>query len=219
MECSFAIIGTAGRGDKVNPEQSDSRRLTKHHFEAMCECARLLLKEFNSTNYKVDTLVSGGAAWSDHVAVRLFLNKEISKLRLYLPCKFDFEKREFDQTPLNESERARGYSTGELANRLHQRFTRKVGFNSLTDICLAKNRGAVISVHNGFYARNAKVAESDIILAMTFGDKHYLKDGGTSHCMTCYLNRVRKFGSFDKSFHYDLNSGDIFSGAKVRSQA
>jgi hypothetical protein len=215
VESSFAIVGTAGRGSN---EGDDGPRLTKHHFEAMCECARGMVHQLVETSYGVDVLVSGGAAWADHCAVRLFLNKEVSKLRLHFPCKYDIKTRQFDPAPLNERERQRGYTTGETINRLHRKFTRKVGFNSLTDISIAIERGAEIHVHNGFYARNAKVAEADVILAMTFGEREYLKDGGTSHCMKCYLNRVRKNGSFDKSFHYDLNSGDIFIGAKVRSE-
>lgn len=209
MNGSFAIIGTAGRED-------DGKRLTKNHFEAMYECGRGILEQINKSNYPVDTVVSGGAAFADHVAVRLFLNKEVPKLRLYLPCKWNESNRRYDETPLTQKEREKGYSTGGIANSYHDKFTKKVGFNSLTDIFLAIEKGAEIYVCNGFFARNAKVAESDIILAMTFGDKEWLKDGGTAHCMRCYLNRVKKLHTFDKSFHYDMNSGNIFVGAKVR---
>jgi hypothetical protein len=53
MDSTLAIIGTAGRKD-------DAQRLTKYHFEAMCECARLLLQQFSESDYGVDSLVSGG---------------------------------------------------------------------------------------------------------------------------------------------------------------
>jgi hypothetical protein len=210
MDTTFAIVGTAGR-------KEDATRLSKNHYEAMCECARLLLKQFNESDYGVDTLVSGGAAWADHVAVKLFLNKEIPKLKLFLPCPFDMVKRQYDVAPLNQHEVIRNYTTGENCNGKHARFTRKIGTNSLTEISLAIERGAEVIVGKGFFARNALVAQSDIILAMTFGEKEWLKDGGTAHTMMTYLNRVKKHGFFDKSFHYDLNSGEIFCGARVRA--
>jgi len=223
MDTTFAIVGTTGR-------KEDASRLSKNHFEAMCECARLLLQQFKESDYGLDTLVSGGAAWADHVAVKLFLNKEIPKLKLFFPCQFLGGVVGFDPTPLNEHERQKGYSTGEVANRYHAAFTRKVGFNSLNDLEQAVQQGATVVVpKGGFFGRNALVAQSDIILAMTFGDKEWVKDGGgrdkegnpklggTAHTVMTYLNRVKKHGFFDKSFHYDLNSGEIFCGARVKS--
>jgi len=59
------------------------------------------------------------------------------------------------------------------------------------------------------------VAKSDFLLAMTFGNEHEVKEGGTAHCVKCYLDRVRKEGIFDKSFHYDLNSGKIYEGCTL----
>ena len=210
LDVTFAIVGSAGRKD-------DASRLSKNHFEAMCECSRQLLQQFNESDYNVNTLVSGGAAWADHVAVKLFLNKEIPKLKLFLPCPYLTEARQYDPTPIVSTEQKK-WAPGEIANVYHNKFTRKVGFNSLTDILLAMEQGAEIYVAKGFYARNALVAQSDIILAMTFGDHEWVKDGGTAHTILTYLNRVRKYGFFDKSFHYDLNSGEIFCGARVRSE-
>ncbi len=222
MDTTFAIVGTAGRKD-------DANRLSAKHFEAMCECAKLLLRRFNETDYGIDTLVSGGAAWADHVAVRLFLNKEVPKLKLFFPCQFLGPDIGFDPAPLNEYEKQKGYSTGDTANHLHAKFSRKINANSFREIQLAIQQGAMVSVvKGGFYGRNARIAESDILLAMTFGENEWVKDGGivdkdgkvklggTAHTVTCYLNRVKKYGFFDKSFHYDLNSGGIFAGAKVK---
>ncbi len=221
----MAICGTAGRKD-------DAKRLTKNHFEAMCECARLLLRQFQENDYGVDTLVCGGAAYADHCAVRLFLNKEVPKLKLFFPCQFLGGVEGFDPTPLNEHERQKGYSTGETANRYHAAFTRKVGFNSLGDLERAIQSGATVVVpKGGFFGRNALVAQSDILLAMTFGEKEWVKDGGgigkdgkpkmggTAHTVMTYLNRVKKYGFFDKSFHYDLNSGEVFCGARVKLES
>ena len=210
LDVTFAIVGTAGRKDGAS-------RLSKNHFEAMCECARQLLQQFNESDYNVNTLVSGGAAFADHVAVKLFLNKEIPRLKLFLPCPYLTEARQYDPTPVVSKEQ-KNWSPGEIANAYHNKFTRKVGFNSLTDILHAMEQGAEVHVAKGFYARNALVAQSDAILAMTFGDHEWVKDGGTAHTVLTYLNRVRKYGFFDKSFHYDLNSGEIFCGARVRSE-
>ena len=208
-ETTFSIIGTAGRKD-------DAKRLSKNHFEAMCECARLLLKQLQETDYGIDTLVSGGSAWADHVAVKLFLNKEVPKLKLFFPCQFLGNVDAFDPVPLNNHERQRGYSTGEILNKYHARFSRKINCNSIGELQQAIQMGATVVVpRGGFHGRNALVAQSDVILAMTFGDKEWVKDGGTSNTITTYLNRVKKCGFFDKSFHYDLNSGDIFAGAKA----
>jgi len=210
MDTTFAIVGTAGRGD-------DANRLSHKHFKAMCECARLLLRQLQETEYGIDTLVSGGAAWADHVAVKLFLNKEVPKLKLFFPCQFLGTMAGFDTNPLNDYERQKGYSTGEIANKYHAQFSRKINCNSLDELQQAIQMGAQVVVpKGGFYGRNALIAQSDVILAITFGKKEWIKDGGTAHTIQTYLNRVKKYGFFDKSFHYDLNSGEIFAGARVK---
>jgi hypothetical protein len=163
------------------------------------------------------------------VAVKLFLNKEVPKLKLFFPCQF-LGMDGFDVTPLTDHERQKGYSTGDTINRYHAKFSRKLGINSIGEINLALQQGAVAVVpKGGFYGRNALVAQSDILLAMTFGDHEWVKDGGkvgkdgkvtlggTAHTVTTYLHRVKKYGFFDKSFHYDLNSGEIFAGARVKT--
>ena len=217
----MGICGTAGRRD-------DAKRLSKNHFEAMYECAHLMLEQFKESDYGVDTLVSGGAAWADHVAVKMFLNKEVPRLKLFLPCPFLAEARQYDPTPLTEKEVLEKRSTGEICNALHAKFSQKVGFGSLNEILLAMQQGAEIITCKGFYPRNGCVAQSDILLAMTFGDHEWVKDGGhmdkngkyklggTAHTVQAYLNRVKKLGTFDKSFSYDLNSGEIFAGARVK---
>jgi hypothetical protein len=212
MDTTFAIVGTAGRG-------TDKDRLSDNHFKAMCECGRLLLQQFKESEYGVDTLVSGGAAWADHTAVELFLKKEVPKLKLFLPCRFDAKNRQYDITPMSNRDNYNGKTTGEISNQYHQRFSRKCSLSSLSDIMLAMEQGADVIIGKGFYQRNSLVAQSDIILAMTFGDKEWLKEGGTAHTLQTYLNRVRKYGFFDKSFHYDLNCGELFCGARVKAES
>jgi hypothetical protein len=203
MEITFAIVGTAGRKD-------DASKLSKKHFEAMCLMATGLIEQFGENNYPITHLVSGGAAWADHVAVKLFLEKKAPRLRLFLPCEWD--NGSFKDTGVDDWKT----NPGRTANRLHKAFQTRTQINSLTEIQIAKSEGAeLIAVAKGFYARNALVAKSDFLLAMTFGAEHEVKEGGTAHTVGCYLNRVRKEGIFDKSFHYDLTSGQVFIGCTV----
>jgi len=205
MEISFAIVGTAGRKD-------DGNKLSATHFKAMCEMAEGLIKILKERNYAPTVLVSGGAAWADHVAVKLFLSGVVPKLRLFLPCKFengayvDNGIQDFKQNP------------GSVANKYHNEFKTKTKITSLSDITIAISKGAEVHVANGFWARNGLVAKSDILLAMTFGNKEYVKDGGTAHTVRTYLNRVHREGCFDKSFHYNLNDGKLYREVKVKDE-
>ena len=112
---------------------------------------------------------------------------------------------------------------GGTCNYYHRLFQRTTGINSLSDIQIAKAEGAELIDRNkygkplGFYARNALVAKSDFIFVCTFGNGAEVKEGGTSHMVRCYLNRIIKEGIFDKSFHYDLTTGKIYEGCQVPS--
>jgi hypothetical protein len=199
-EITLSIVGSAGR-------REDAERMSRNHFEAACVVAEGLIDQFGEHNYSITHLVSGGAAFIDHVAVKLFLKKKAPHLRLFLPCEWDngsFKDNGTDDWKSNP---------GRTANRLHKAFQTRTQINSLSEIQIVKNKGAeLISVAKGFYARNALVAKSDFLLAMTFGNGHEVKEGGTAHTVRTYLNRVRKESIFDKSFHYDLNSGNILVG-------
>jgi len=200
MEITLSIIGTAGRKD-------DAKHLSKKHFEAMCVVANGLINQCKEINYPITTLVSGGAAWADHVAVTLFLEKKVPHLRLFLPA--DFIGGSFRDNGNKDPFK----NPGGTVNYYHRQFQKNTGINSLTQLQIAAAEGAeLINVEKGFHARNALVAKSDFLLAMTFGNGNQVKDGGTAHTVGCYLNRVKKEGFFDKSFHYDLNSGKIFVG-------
>jgi len=203
MEITFAIVGTAGRND-------DAKKLSKKHFEAMCIVASGLVDQFAESNYPISHLVSGGAAWADHVAVKLFLDKKVPHLRLFLPA--EFEGGSFYDSGVRDSHK----NPGGTANYYHRQFQKATNINSLTQIQIAKAEGAeLIPVARGFFARNALVAKSDFILACTFGKGSEVKEGGTADTIRKYLDRVRKEGIFDKSFHYDLNNGEIHVGCTV----
>lgn len=200
MEITLAIVGTAGRKD-------DAKRLSRKHFEAMCLVASGLIEQINESNYPLTHLVSGGAAWADHVAVRLFLDKKVPGLRLFMPAEWE------DGSYHDNGNKDAYENPGGTANYYHKLFQQATNINSLSDILIAKAHGAeLIPVLRGFFARNALVAKSDFLLACTFGDGRMVKDGGTADTVRKYLDRVRREGIFDKSFHYDLNSKNIYEG-------
>lgn len=86
-----SIIGTCGRSNK--------NKLSKSIFYKMCRKAYSIIID----DFKLDTskicLVSGGAAWSDHIALKLYKSKNskdqklFNKCIIYLPCKFTDNKR------------------------------------------------------------------------------------------------------------------------------
>jgi hypothetical protein len=122
MEITFSIVGTAGRKD-------DANKLSKKHFEAMCITAEGLIDQCNESGYPISHLVSGGAAWADHVAVKLFLNKKVPHLRLYLPCLFESGSFINGPDPVNAK-----FNTAGTLNYYHQVFQRVTGVNSLSQI-------------------------------------------------------------------------------------
>ncbi len=202
-DITLAIIGTAGRKD-------DAKHLTRKHFEAMCIVAEGLIEQINESNYPLTTLVSGGAAWADAVAVKLFLDKKVLGLRLFIPA--EWTNGEFYDTGVKDPK----LNPGGTANYWHRKFQSATGINGLSDIQIAKAHGAELyCCRGGFHGRNAMVAKSDFILACTFGDGHIVKEGGTADTVRMYLERVRKESIFDKSFHYDLNTKSIYEGCQV----
>lgn len=203
MEITFSIVGTAGRGD-------DASKLSKEHFWAMYTVAEGLIDQFAENNYPITHVVSGGAAWADHVAVKLFLREKVGKLRLFFPCEFStgrFVDTGKDDWFLNP---------GRTLNTYHKNFSDKSFINSLSDIQIAINEGAETYVtKGGFHGRNAMVAKSDFLLACTYGQKNMVKDGGTADTIRKYLDRVDKEGYFDKSYHYCLTDGKVYEGVKA----
>lgn len=178
---NVAIIGTAGR-------QDDARRLNGEVFRAMVEDARTRVRGMGGKNA---TLVSGGAAYADHIAVRLFLDGEVKGLTLHLPAAF--ENGRFVEAAGDR------YDAGRTANYYHEQFTRNASVSGLSEIREAMARGANVRITPGFKQRNTLVAtEATAVLAYTFGPKDAvttsepgsaghrqsseagLKDGGTA---------------------------------------
>ncbi|MFK4705692.1 superfamily I DNA/RNA helicase [Roseateles asaccharophilus] len=145
-----AVIGTAGR-DKGYPMTADlwGRMVADAHCRVRPD----------------DTLVSGGAAWADHLAVRMFLDGAVKNLVLHLPA--PFKNGQF-QGPEK--------SAGQAANFYHRNFKATTGVDGLSEIAQAIAKGATVTEqpaapgYGGMFARNAIVAKmSTAALAYTFG--------------------------------------------------
>ncbi|RYH07200.1 hypothetical protein EON65_41985 [archaeon] len=150
---------------------------------------QLITNKFKLTKSNV-ILVSGGSAWADHIAVRLWLESmsycnntdNYAGLHLFLPCSFDSS---------DSSLKFRG-SAGETLNRLHAEFTQimKTEFDSQADMFCALALGAEVDCNfPGFLNRNLQVAKSEYVIAYTWGESSTApKDGGTkytwNHCVT-----------------------------------
>jgi hypothetical protein len=170
---TVGIIGTAGRG-------ADAKRLSGFMYERMYSVA----KDIIGPRY-VD-LVSGGAAWSDHIAVKLFLYSPMNPgLSLELPTIFHGGKYE-------EGKLYDGFDVGRISNHYHRQFSIAAKCDSLQEIQEAINRGARTTIGRGFFNRNLQIAKADTMIAFTFGNKEKLKDGGTAHTAKAYLDNGGK---------------------------
>ena len=156
----MAIIGTAGRGD-------DKDWLTHDHYQRMIEATIKLCQHFK-IDLTQSQLVSGGAAWADHLVVTAALLRFVDPVNvtLYFP------------TPLG----ADGYlgdnkqteKTADTANYYHKLFSQRTGFDSVKQLHAIQTDGAHCVPGNGsFHARNSLVAQAvgtdGVLIAFTFG--------------------------------------------------
>jgi hypothetical protein len=172
LKLKIGIIGSAGR-------KEDEPKMTLELYKKMVKKAHELIDDIVEEQ-KIDfgdvVLVSGGSAWSDHIAVDLF-NEAFMNLRLHMPVKFCDEKVCFYDS-LNT-----GYS-GKLINSVHKNFSMKTGKDSLNELKQAKKDGAVfIETYNGFHDRNSGLAKdvsnnSGVLIAFSWG-KDQPEKGGT----------------------------------------
>jgi len=169
----IAVIGTAGR-DKTKPMD-----LKLWHW--MLDAARSLIEPGSH-------LVSGGAAWADHIAVELYRTGYASKLTLHLPA------------PLNGKFLGPHRSAASAANYYHELFSKVVGRNTIEDIeavCATDNcTGTFEPAAEGYsamFARNSKVASTATggMVAFTFGPGKEPQDGGTLNTwLKCSAPRI-----------------------------
>lgn len=159
----LAIIGTAGR--------SNQELLTRDLWNRMVE--DVVPRVTPNTH-----VVSGGAAWADHLAVLLLIEGLIARLTLHLPAPFDGHG--FAGPPR---------SAASAANYYHERFSNVIGFDTLEDINLVLLDSRVTFTEEPFaegyaamFARNRKVATAArSLIAYTFGQGDQPADGGTKN--------------------------------------
>ena len=165
----IGVIGTAGR-------KEDSSKMSLQLYRSMFLYAKEGIRR-DFPNFSEIMLVSGGAAWADHIAISLFLyeidgQNPFGGLTLYLPAPF------VNSRFVEESHKS---DAGRISNYYHEVFSRKVGGNTLHGIQRAVDNGAITNIGNGFHSRNKEVGKVDVLLAFTWGEGKVPKDGGTKH--------------------------------------
>lgn len=157
----IGVIGSAGRDGSYTPEL----------FARMEQCLHTFLQQ-----YPEATLVSGGAAGADHLAVRAALRTNRSAL-IYGPCPWDDVQHQFLDTGVEDWR----VNPGKLANMYHRRFYEATGIPSLTELKTAQEQGKITYIPGkSFHQRNSLVADCDILLAFTFHHGTEPGDSGTA---------------------------------------
>jgi hypothetical protein len=163
---TVAIIGTAGRDKAIT---------------MTLPLWKWSLRDVYARVHKGAHVVSGGAAWMDHLAVSLFLFGHAGEITLHLPA------------PFEDGKFVGGWkSAGGIANYYHGLFSKIIERDTLGQIAELIHRSATEpNIHitfepasegmGGMFARNAKVAKADEMLAYTFGAGDVPADGGTKN--------------------------------------
>jgi hypothetical protein len=197
---TIGIIGTAGRG-------TDAEKLNISTYNSCIRNVREVIDRYTPT-----ALVSGGAAWADHIAVGFYLAGRVNDLFLHLPAHFSTMRVRFD----NNNRCAPLKNPAQTANFYHQKFSEKCKIDSLGQIYNAFKNGAVAKEYDGFFERNTEVAkQADIMIACTFGDKEHLKDGGTADTMKKYFVHCEANNKPKLAYHYDFNTQTMYRKAVV----
>jgi len=165
---------------------------------------------------KLSHVVSGGAAWSDHVAVNLFQRGIIKNLTLHLPAPWDSKQQQF----LNNQASGWILNPGETSNYYHRQFSQTMGFNSLQQLEQARSMGAEM-IHfprraDPMQERNQRVAnQATQVLAMTFGSGAEVKDGGTAKTVLAYQRACPLYHRPTVVDHLDLNTLALYRLAQT----
>ena len=190
-----AVIGSAGRKD-------DEAKFTKEVYIEAFGMLAAFISDMNKVNpvAKIE-LISGGAAYADHLAVQFFLTQFFPcSLTLYLPTQFANGEFEDDGTVDFRT------NPGGTMNFYHRKFSKNLNLNSRNEIDMAIKQGAKVVAGGGLHGRNNKVAEeADVVIAFTFGNGAEIKDGGTLD--TC--KKFLKKNSNDLLYHVDLHNPTV----------
>lgn len=152
----------------------------------MVECAERVIALTFSLPWERVHLVSGGAAWADHVAVRLFLAKHAGEdkpvdgpaLTVHAPAAWDAASGRYVDNGTGSSWRT---NPGYWENVLLERFASAASVSSFAGLLDAHRLGATIDTqHFGFHARNSAIAtRAERLIAFTWSDGDAPTDGGT----------------------------------------
>ena len=199
---TIGIVGTAGRKD-------DEFELSAEKFNQMKTEAKKIIENEQKKGFNI-VLTSGGAAYADHIAVQLALEDKNLKLKLHTPCEFNTSTKRYYDT----GEFGSAKNPGGIANALHDKFSRKCGFNSKEQIATAITQGAQISISSGFWNRNTEIAkDAEILIALTFGEGAQIKPGGTEDTVKKFL--AKQTG---KSWHINCKTLQSFTPAQIVGQ-
>lgn len=203
---TIAIVGSAGR-------QDDVAKMNDATFGIMCASARNIIQSL-LVPHEQYAVVSGGAAWVDHIAVYLYNKGYARRLTLHLPCKLSCDYLMFVNNPKSANLDIEG-KTVYTINHYHTLFS-DITFcdtwESRRQICTALETGAEFTVSEGFFARNTLVArDADYIIAFTYGNQAKLKNGGTADTMRKFLMKKEP----SNSYHVDLYDFGCYSPATV----
>ncbi len=175
-----AIVGSAGRNN-------DGAKMSRELFDCMVTRTEKEITDILKLQKSKIVLVSGGSAWTDHVAVKLWLDSisgavniddAYNSLELYLPCSYTACNTNGNCTRMRFDPNS---DEGKTLNKLHTQFSTRMGdgFDSFADILCAKELGATVNTqYVGFHARNKQVAKVDHLIAFTWGDSVDKPEGG-----------------------------------------
>lgn len=115
-----------------------------------------------------------GLLRADRVAVRLWLDSVLSDERsTYFIYHVNYNHDQIIKLSLNYLQLHRSWmnNPGVTLNKLHSQFSAKLEQDCLKDFVCARELGATFSTkHHGFHNRNEMVAQSDYLIAFTWGE-------------------------------------------------
>lgn len=128
------------------------------YYKALYKADNYLSARFGKNNDTI-TLICGGGASYDHIAIDLFLNKEydfktnVTEIEIYLPC--EFEKK---------------FVNNDIFNILHTNFSKKIKYNTFNDFIKVKEKGGKI-INSGSFDNRIKALCDNSELLLIFGQK------------------------------------------------
>lgn len=160
---TVVIIGSAGRlGDAKQVCPENFEWMFKHIEEQLSE--KLFLNLGASAQPVPLHIMSGGAAYVDHLAVRLKLKYSWIQLHLCLPAEWDSDRKQFVDSGVKDFR----INPGGTSNYYHRQFSSKIGCNSLEELD-SVIPSAIVQIETGFSARNTLLTGPvDLLLAYTF---------------------------------------------------